>query len=120
MAGLSMGSMQTSITVMHHPDLFGYAGVFSGFLRRLPDGNGDHLKFLDDKERFQSAFKFFMRAMGTEDCFFDSFIRDNELMEEKGLAPENCSNHKIYYYPGGHEWQVWRKCIYDFLQAVFR
>lgn len=120
MAGLSMGSMQTSITVMHHPDLFGYAGVFSGFLRRLPDGNGDHLKFLDDKERFQSAFKFFMRAMGTEDCFFDSFIRDNELMEEKGLAPENCPNHKIYYYPGGHEWQVWRKCIYDFLQAVFR
>lgn len=119
MAGLSMGSMQTSITTMHHPELFHYVGIFSGFLRRISDGNGDHLVFLDDKDRFQSAFKVFMRAIGTEDFFGDIFAKENELMEEKGLAPEQCPNHKIYYYPGGHEWQVWRKCIYDFLQLVF-
>ena len=33
MAGLSMGSYQTSVTTLSHPDLFGYAGLFSGFLR---------------------------------------------------------------------------------------
>lgn len=120
MAGLSMGSMQTSITTMHHPDLFNYVGVFSGFLRRLSDGNCDHLKFLDDKERFRASFKVFMRAMGTEDHFYDNFVKDNALMAERGLAPDECPNHKICYYPGGHEWQVWRKCIYDFLQIVFQ
>lgn len=33
MAGLSMGSMQTSVLGLTHPDTFGWLGLFSGFMR---------------------------------------------------------------------------------------
>ena len=33
MAGLSMGSFHTSLATLTHPELFGYAGLFSGFMR---------------------------------------------------------------------------------------
>ena len=63
MAGLSMGSMQTSMVTLGHPDLFGYAGVFSGFVGALKIGQSmpdqSYLKELDDKEKFQQDFKVF-------------------------------------------------------------
>jgi len=52
MAGLSMGSMQTSLITMLHPDLFAYAGIFSGFLKKLKGlfrGPDEHLEMLNDK-----------------------------------------------------------------------
>lgn len=121
MAGLSMGSMQTSIITMNHPELFDYVGIFSGFLRSLMENaNGNsHLKALDNTEDFRTRYKIFMRAIGTEDGFRSVFEEESRLMEEKELSPDRYPAHKIYYYPGGHEWQVWRKCIHDFLQLIF-
>ena len=48
MAGLSMGSYHTSITTLSNPELFGYAGLFSGFLRApWADGADEpHLKLI--------------------------------------------------------------------------
>ncbi len=115
MAGLSMGSYQTSIVTLTNPDLFGYAGLFSGFLRApWRDENEMHLKLLDDKQKFSESFKLFFRAMGTEDNYWDCFAKDDALVAEKGIEMQRKT------YPGGHDWTVWRDCIHDFLQMIFK
>lgn len=115
MAGLSMGSYQTSIVTMTNPDKFGYAGVFSGFLR-MPRFNQaePHLAILEDKEKFNSSYKVFYRAMGTEDTYWGNFAADDEMLEGKDL------NMIRKTFPGGHDWSVWRRCIHDFLPLIFR
>ena len=116
MAGLSMGSYQTSVTTLTHPELFAYAGVFSGFMRaaRAAEGPEKHLKLLENPDRFNGAFRVFYRAMGTEDQYFESFAADDRLLEGKGL-------HIIREtFPGGHDWTVWRRCIRSFLPRLFR
>ncbi len=115
MAGLSMGSYQTSLVTLANPDMFGYAGLFSGFLR-APWGEEDtgRLALLDDPGTFHESFRVFYRAMGTEDQFFDSFARDDAYLAGRQL------NIIRRTFPGGHEWDVWRKCLYDFLPLLFR
>ena len=115
MAGLSMGSYQTSRVTLTHPEMFGYAGVFSGFLRSpRPEEPEDHLALLDDAPRFNNSFRLFYRAMGTEDVFFDRFLEDDALLEGRPLKMVRQT------FPGGHDWGVWRRCIHDFLPRLFR
>ena len=110
-----MGSFQTSLVTMSHPELFAYAGVFSGFLRSPRDNEGGkHLEILNDAPAFNEAFRVFYRAMGTEDQFFDHFEEDDRLLEGKDV-------HMIRrLFPGGHDWSVWRRCIHDFLPMLFQ
>ena len=115
MAGLSMGSYQTSVTTLSHPELFGYAGLFSGFLRapwhsETPE---KHLELLEDAKAFRAAFRVFYRAMGTEDQFWESFAKDDAFLEGKDLAILRET------FPGGHDWTVWRRCIRSFLPRLF-
>ena len=115
MAGLSMGSFQTSMTTLSHPDLFAWAGLFSGFLRSpVAETPADYLSLLEDPERFNSVFKLFYRAMGTEDQFWKIFAEDDKLLADRGL--------QIFRetFPGGHDWTVWRRCIHSFLPRLFR
>ena len=115
MAGLSMGSYQTSITTLSHPELFGYAGLFSGFLR-APWGAEEepHLKILGDPEKFNESFRVFYRAMGTEDPYWESFDKDDHYLENRNLDITRET------FPGGHDWTVWRRCIRSFLPRLFR
>ena len=114
MAGLSMGSMHTSVTTLTHPELFGYAGLFSGFLR-VPWDNFDnaHLAALDDAEAFRRNYRVFFRAMGKADQFWNAFDEDDRLMAQK-----HCEHTRVVY-EGEHEWQVWRRCARDFLPLIF-
>ena len=116
MAGLSMGSFQTSITTLTHPELFGYAGLFSGFLRAPwpTDDPQPHLATVEDAEKFNTSFRVFYRAMGTEDQYWDSFAKDDEYLKGKEL------NIFRETFPGGHDWTVWRRCIRAFLPKLFR
>ena len=116
MAGLSMGSYQTSLTTLSHPDMFAYAGLFSGFLRApWPTEEPEkHLELLAQPERFRAAFRLFYRAMGTEDPFWESFAKDDAFLAPKGLPVERET------FPGGHDWTVWRRCIRSFLPRLFR
>lgn len=125
MAGLSMGSIQTSITAFTHPEYFSYIGLFSGFLRDFIQGDrimdmikrekasDEHLKALDHKEKFENDFKIFFRAMGKEDIFIQKFREEDELLDKKGIS---CIRHM---YEGEHDWNVWRYCIRDFAQMLF-
>ena len=115
MAGLSMGSFQTSVVTLSNPALFGYAGLFSGFLRFPREGvSNDHVALLNDKDQFQAAFRVFYRAMGTEDQYFSAFADDDKFIEGKGVDMTRRT------FPGGHDWGVWRRCIHDFLPMLFR
>lgn len=114
MAGLSMGSMHTSMATMTHPELFGYAGLFSGFLRHIWSVEQPHLKALDDPERFARDYRVFFRAMGDQDTFFSYFEEDDEILKSKGVTVTR------RLYQGGHGWQVWRQCLRDFLPLLFR
>lgn len=126
MAGLSMGSIHTAVTTFTHPEYFEYVGIFSGFLRDFIQGNEQmdmiprepsqniHLRALDDAEKFKSNFRVFFRCMGKDDPFIDYFTADDMLLEEKEIP---CIRKM---YPGGHDWNVWRRCIRDFAQMIFR
>ena len=116
MAGLSMGSFHTSLTTLPHPELFGYAGLFSGFMRAPwpTDDPQSHLAIAEKPEEFNAAFRVFYRAIGTEDQFWDSFAKDDAWLENKGL------NITRETFPGGHDWTVWRRCIRSFLPRLFR
>ena len=115
MAGLSMGSYQTSLVTLAHPELFAWAGLFSGFLR-APWGEEEsgRLALLDDPTRFNASFHVFYRAMGTEDPFFDAFAADDALLATKQVRTIRRT------FPGGHDWGVWRRCLHDFLPMLFR
>ncbi|WP_099203776.1 alpha/beta hydrolase-fold protein [Scatolibacter rhodanostii] len=122
MAGLSMGSMQTSMVTMKHPDIFGYVGVFSGFVSPLEGllSDSSYLKELDNKEKFEEDYKIFFRAVGKTDFLaLEKFHMDSKLFAEKGLSPENSNTHVEKFYTGEHEWNVWRMCLRDFAQYLF-
>ena len=123
MAGLSMGSVQTTRTVCDHPDLFSEVGIFSGFLRDFIEGNPDrdvvdrkpyeqtHLKAMDNPA-FNSYFHTFLRCIGDKDSFLPRFLAEDEIIREKGV-------HEIRrIYPGEHDWNVWRPCFADFAQMI--
>ena len=125
MAGLSMGSVQTTRTVCDHPDLFSEVGIFSGFLRDVIEGNPDrdvvdrkpyeqaHLKAMDNPA-FNSYFHTFLRCIGDKDSFLPRFLAEDEIIREKGV-------HEIRrIYPGEHDWNVWRHCFADFAQMIFQ
>ena len=114
MAGLSMGSFHTSIVTLSHPELFGYAGLFSGFLR-FPGGDGpeEHLRILSDGPRFKESYRLFYRAMGTEDKYFGKFEEDDAFLADKPVEMLRRT------FPGGHDWSVWRRCLHDFLPMIF-
>lgn len=119
-AGLSMGSMQASIISLRHPELFAWVGIFSGFLRSfMPTDDNSHLQALDDGD-IRSRYRLFFRAIGDSDGFLPIFLEDSGILEQKKLDPEHWDAHKVYRYPGEHEWQVWRKTLRDFAQLMFK
>lgn len=126
MAGLSMGSMQTCMTAFTYPEYFSYVGLFSGFLRDFIKGDpvmdmikrdkSDNacLHILDNKEKFENSFQLFFRAVGNQDIFIQKFLEEDEILKEKGIS---CVRRT---YEGGHDWNVWRRCIRDFAKLIFK
>ena len=125
MAGLSMGSLQTSITGFLHSEYFSSLGIFSGFVTDFIQGSlldqahdkpskNEHLKILDDAEKFAQTFDVYFRAMGDSDIFWEHYAHDDEMLQEKGIR----QIRKVY--KGAHDWNVWRMCIRDFAQLIFK
>lgn len=112
MAGLSMGSLQTSVISLKNQDLFNYVGIFSGFVQDVLTGYTQHLspEYLNT---YSQKLKVIFRAMGAEDRFLEAFLRDDALLQSFSIA------HERVIYPGYHEWKVWQHCIHDFTQMIF-
>ena len=111
MAGLSMGGMQTHAITLANPTTFAYVGMFSG-----GTFNTDELKDAADFKKTNKVL--FMSAGGKETRMAEG---DNSV----GSAATNLKaigiNAHSYVSPGtAHEWQTWRRSLYQFAQLLFK
>ena len=105
MAGLSMGGMQTRSITMANPTTFAYVGMFSGGTFRAED--------LKDAADFKKTNKvLFMSCGGKENMGVDKAAEDLKAI---GI------NAYSYVSPEtAHEWQTWRRSLYQFAQLIFK
>jgi enterochelin esterase family protein len=132
MAGLSMGGMQTLFTALQHLDLFAYIGSFSGpIVANLQVGDltdfRNQAQPFDAKTAYGGAFsdpstfnrrvKLLWLGVGTEesDLFRTGIGGAVEALRKAGVRLE-------YFESRGtaHEWQTWRRDLYDFAPRLFR
>lgn len=113
MAGLSMGAMQTQRTVFHYPDMFAWAGIFSGGLS-LADEVKDFKPVLFDKEAFDRMFRLLFVSCGTQDGHFEITKKNVELVRSHGPQVD------FFYEELGHEWTFWRHSAIRFLEKLFK
>ena len=111
MAGLSMGGMQTHGITLNNPKTFAYVGIFSGGTIGADE--------LTDAADFKATNKLlFMSAGGKERGMAEG---DNSV----GKAAEDLKklgiNAHSYISPEtAHEWQTWRRSLYQFAQLLFK
>ena len=118
-AGLSMGSLLSGKMIMEHYDVFGSAGLFTGYTYPVMPGYDPHmqdeqLKALDDAETFNREVNPFFGAIGDHEVSLPLFENERAYCKEKGI------NYIQKIYPGYHEWRVWRAAFHDYAQIVFQ
>lgn len=119
MAGLSMGGGQSWSIGLKHPEVFANIGIFSsgmfGGVRYAPFELEKELpELLADPAAFNDNLDLFYISCGETDPRITHTQAAVEAMREKGA--------EIHFsaFPGGHEWQPWRKSIHEFAQLVFK
>jgi enterochelin esterase family protein len=130
MAGLSMGGMQTLFITLHHTDQFAYIGSFSGPI--IYSSGGDRPSEVsaprfDTKTAYEGAFsdpltfnkrmRLLWLGVGTEEPeqFRAGIGGAAEALRAAGVR-------LVYFESNGtaHEWQTWRRDLYDFAPRLFR
>lgn len=118
MAGLSMGGMQTMQTTLSNLDKFSYIGAFSGAF--MPQG-GTGLKeyqngIFNDADAFNKKVKLLWIGIGTQEGerFYKGINQFHKSLDEMGIK-------HVYVESQGtaHEWQTWRRALYDFAPRLF-
>jgi len=120
LAGLSMGGIQTLNTMVYHPELFGYIGVFSSGwwasdMRGFPNMQTSQYyeEMAKDPARYNKFKALFITMGGEEDIAFRNCQIMRQRFDEMGIKYEYRET------PGGHTWPVWRESIYWFAQKLF-
>ncbi|MBR4389201.1 MAG: esterase [Prevotella sp.] len=111
MAGLSMGGMQTHAITLANPTTFAYVGMFSG--------GAFNTEEVSDNPDFKKTNKvLFMSAGGRETRMAEgdgSVVKAAENLKAIGI------NAYSYVSPEtAHEWQTWRRSLYQFAQLLFK
>lgn len=112
MAGLSMGGMQTQKIVFENPDLFSWAGIFSGGLV-IQDEEDDYRDIILNPDVFKERFHMLFVACGTEETFYSSTKENEEIVRKAGVPIETFEGY------GYHDWTFWRHCLKEFLPKLF-
>lgn len=115
LAGLSMGGMQTTWTVLHYPDVFGYAGLFSGGPLPPHDDGAETIAALSDIKARNEALRVFFVSYGEQEN--PQYTKTGKLLQELG---EKGLNYVFRHWPGYHEWDIWRKSAHAFLPLLFK
>ncbi len=115
MAGLSMGSVQTLYIGLNNLDTFSYLGIFS----RRPMSPEEFRNFSNvfaDTETFNEKLKLFWWGAGTaEEGIYNATKANLAELAQAGIKSV------FVEFPGtSHEWQTWRKSLYDFAQRLFK
>jgi enterochelin esterase family protein len=124
LAGLSMGGGQAFYVGLGNKDTFASVGCFStGLFGGIASPAGGAGGFdaeaqmpglLTDSQSFNDSLKVFYISVGEQDPRIEPTKKAVANFKEHGLKVEFAS------FPGGHEWQVWRKSLHDFAQRIFK
>jgi enterochelin esterase-like enzyme len=112
MAGLSMGGMQTRVITLANPDLFSYVGMFSGGSISLDD--------IQNAPGFKEKIKLVFISYGSRELENPrSGFGGDPKVNTEALKVAGMKTH-FYVSPlTAHEWQSWRRSLYQFAQLVF-
>jgi enterochelin esterase family protein len=116
LAGLSMGSMQTLQIALQHLDRFAWIGAMSYPPRQGFDPKTSFQGALSDAATFNGKVKLFWLGAGTAEVqFHQNMMAMHEMLDRAGIK------HVLYSSPDtDHEWQTWRRCLYDLAPRLFR
>ena len=125
LAGLSMGGGQAFFVGLENKEKFGSVGVFSTGLFGGIAGRGGAAPaafnaeeqmpgLLTKAKAFNESLKLFYVSVGEQDPRIEP--------TKKAVADFNARGVRVEFatFPGGHEWQVWRKSLHDFAQRLFK
>lgn len=118
-AGLSMGCLQTQLTVTANPELFKYIGCFSlgiHFNDAFEQISNEILIPAYDRnlETIRRSYKLFYIACGTDDFCYEGVQVLRKKLDD---------NNFTYVYNetgGGHTWANWRVYLEDYAPRLFR
>ena len=113
MAGLSMGGMQTRVITLANPDVFSHVGMFSGGSFSVED--------VKNAQGFKENVKVLFVSFGSHELENrrEGFGGDPKLNTEN-LKKELGMNTHFYVSPKtAHEWQTWRRSLYQFAPLLF-
>jgi enterochelin esterase family protein len=115
LAGLSQGGYQVLVSALGHLGTFAWLGSFSGVSQAtVPDAG--IARALADPDRVNAVLRHFAITAGTNDIVTGEDVAG--LLRDLTAAG---IQHSHTAYPGlGHEMDVWRPSLADFLQAIFR
>jgi enterochelin esterase-like enzyme len=107
MAGLSMGGMQTRAISLANPDTFSQIGVFSGGSIAPSE--------ITDINAYKKKVKLVFFSYGSRERGAASAKANADALRQAGV--------NSYYYESpltAHEWQSWRRSLYQFAQLIFK
>ncbi|SEG13101.1 enterochelin esterase [Xylanibacter ruminicola] len=111
MAGLSMGGMQTHGITLNNPTTFAYIGIFSGGTI-----GADELTDIPDFKKTNKVL--FMSAGGKEKGMAEGETSVGKVAED--LKAIGINAHSYISPETAHEWQTWRRSLYQFAQLLFK
>jgi enterochelin esterase family protein len=115
MAGLSMGGMQSFLTVLSNTDKFAYLGGFSGSSggRGGFDPKTSNNGVFANADAFNKKMKVLFLGIGSvEGPGTKNF---SEELTKAGIK------NSYFESPGtAHEWLTWRRCLNDFAPRLFK
>jgi enterochelin esterase family protein len=112
MAGLSMGGMQTHSIALANPKLFSWIGIFSGGVFSVDE--------VAQTPGFRENNKLIFISFGSRELEnrIGGAADPKPITEELGKTGMNTV---FYVSPGtAHEWQSWRRALYQFAQRLFK
>lgn len=124
LAGLSMGGGQAFYAGLSNTSLFSSVAVFSSgvfggaiFPGEIPkkfDPEKEMPGLVSEKDRFNRELDVFYVSVGSDDARHDAICEAVKTMRDNGI------DVKFSIFPGGHEWQVWRKSLHDYAPRLFK
>lgn len=111
-AGLSMGGGQALETGLKNLDKFAWVGGFSSLLKDF-DIKKSYGGVFNNATETNRQLKFLWLGCSTEEGFFATNQAAHQELTKAGIK------HLWVTGSGAHEWQVWRKYLYDFATKLF-
>jgi enterochelin esterase-like enzyme len=112
MAGLSMGGMQTRVITLANTDTFSQIGMFSGGSISKED--------LDKSPKFKEKTKLLFVSYGSRELENPRAGWGDPKVNTETLKKEGINAHFYVSPQTAHEWQSWRRSLYEFAPLLFK